>query len=546
MLYYLVAWAAATVPTIIAQEYLEAAAGTLTPLSSVEQIAGSPSSKFYTLKEYYIDKKHLGIKQYSELSGKHNEYLNFTIFVACPILKKKVGFPQPLVGLDRSLKKPLIIIDGNIAGADAVASLDPDDVEQVDVIKGESAIAIYGESAKHGAILITTKANLFYYSHRGNFNNRYHSWLCLRYDRQISSRLDKEEKEKIYNQFIQESEREFENADLTGFHYLKRVPQGSDKKNYLEALRNSTNEETADPHLLLPIYEPFAARGGEKPGWILKTFLIAGSLFAIMLLFPKLNAAKVRLYYNPKPKKKLTLSDLLASVGNMAALSGTFSIIIINVIAFLVMVFKFESFLSFQASDLFASGANFRPKVEDGEWWRLFTSMFLHGGFMHVLFNMYGLLFAGIFLEPILGRTRFILFYLLTGIIGSLCSIWWYDAMVSVGASGAIFGLYGIFLVLLLTNVFSKDFRKAMLLNTAVYVGLSLLMGLAGGIDNAAHIGGLLSGGIIGLLLFPGLKRKVSEAEETGKKSKSEILQSDIVQRRILHVPFHEQIFFNY
>jgi len=72
----------------------------------------------------------------------------------------------------------------------------------------------------------------------------------------------------------------------------------------------------------------------------------------------------------------------------------------------------------------------------------------------------------------------------------------------TIGASGAIFGLYGIFLIPLLTNVFPKNFRKAMLLNTTVYVSLNLLMGLAGGIDNAAHIGGLLSGGVIDFCCF--------------------------------------------
>ena len=513
MLYYIVAWFAATVPTVITQDYLEDAAGALSPLSSVEQIADSPSSKFYTLKEYYIDKKHLGIEQYSELSGKHNEYLNFTVFVACPILKKKLSLPKPLKELNQSQKKPLIVIDGNVVSPDTLATIDPHDIEKLEVIKGKSALQIYGVAAKYGALLITMKANLFYYSDKGNFTNSYHTWLCLRYDKQISSRLDKEEKEKLYNEFIQNSEREFESTDPTGFQYLKRMPWGSDRTNYLKALKNSTNENSADPHLLLPVYESFSERGGEKPGWILKTFLIACGLFAVMLLFPKLNTAKVRLYYNPKPKQPRTLSMFLMSIRNMAALSGTFSLISINVIIFIIMVFKFEGFLSFQIKDLLVSGANFRPLIKAGEWWRLFTSMFLHGGFMHLFLNMYGLLFAGIFIEPILGRARFILFYLVIGLVGSLSSIWWYDAIVSVGASGAIFGLYGIFLILLLTNVFPNDFRKEMLLNTAFYVGINLIIGLAGGIDNAAHMGGLLCGALIGLLIFSGLKKRVKDVK---------------------------------
>jgi len=153
-------------------------------------------------------------------------------------------------------------------------------------------------------------------------------------------------------------------------------------------------------------------------------------------------------------------------------------------------------------------GANFRPLTTEGQWWRLLTSTFLHGGLMHLLANMYGLLFVGIFLEPLLGRTKYLIAYLLTGILASVASLWWYDATVSVGASGAIFGLYGIFLALLLTKVFHPDFAKSFLLSTAIFVGFNLLMGLTGGIDNAAHIGGLLSGFIVGLILYPSLKRQ--------------------------------------
>jgi len=128
---------------------------------------------------------------------------------------------------------------------------------------------------------------------------------------------------------------------------------------------------------------------------------------------------------------------------------------------------------------------------------------------MHVLSNMYGLLFVGIFLEPILGKTKFLATYLLTGLLASIASIWWYDATISVGASGAIFGLYGLFLAFMLTKVFPKEFGKTFLLSTVIFVGYNLLMGLVGGIDNAAHVGGLLSGFVVGLILYPTIEKDV-------------------------------------
>jgi membrane associated rhomboid family serine protease len=182
-------------------------------------------------------------------------------------------------------------------------------------------------------------------------------------------------------------------------------------------------------------------------------------------------------------------------------------IIYLNILVFILMVFSGLGFISFNAGDLIPWGANYRPLTTNGEWWRLVTSTFLHGGIMHLLANMYGLLFVGIFLEPRLGKTKYAIIYLVTGILASITSLWWHKATVSVGASGAIFGLYGVFLALLATRIFPKAFSKAMLVSTLIFIGYNLLMGFAGGIDNAAHMGGLISGFIIGLGLAPQLKR---------------------------------------
>ena len=117
--------------------------------------------------------------------------------------------------------------------------------------------------------------------------------------------------------------------------------------------------------------------------------------------------------------------------------------------------------------------------------------------------NLVGLGLAGIFLEPVLRRKNYLILYILSGICGSLTSIWWHPNKVSVGASGAIFGLYGALLGLLLfTDAFPKGGKNGILVIVGIFVGLNLLRGLSGGVDNAAHIGGLLSGAGIGILLY--------------------------------------------
>ncbi len=160
---------------------------------------------------------------------------------------------------------------------------------------------------------------------------------------------------------------------------------------------------------------------------------------------------------------------------------------------------------SFRDSDLLSWGANLKSSIISGEWWRLLTSIFLHGGLMHLVLNMYVLYFVGIFLEPRLSKTKYAVIYLVTGILASITILWRHDGTISVGASGAIFGLYGVILALLLTKkVFPKDFTKPFLRSTVLYVAICLLLEFMGG-DNFVHIAGLISGFIIGLIF---IKRK--------------------------------------
>jgi len=179
----------------------------------------------------------------------------------------------------------------------------------------------------------------------------------------------------------------------------------------------------------------------------------------------------------------------------------------LNILIFILMVISGVNIMQPDNESLLNWGANFRPMTLEGEWWRLITNCFLHIGIFHLLMNMYALLYIGVLLEPHLGRTRFISAYLLTGITASVASLWWHDLTISAGASGAIFGMYGVFLAMLTTNLIEKTARKALLTSIAVFVGYNLINGLKGGIDNAAHIGGLVGGLVIGYALIPSLKK---------------------------------------
>jgi rhomboid protease GluP len=183
-------------------------------------------------------------------------------------------------------------------------------------------------------------------------------------------------------------------------------------------------------------------------------------------------------------------------------------IIDINILIFILMVISGVNVLLPDGESLIKWGANFRMVTLDGQWWRLITNVFLHIGVFHLLMNMYALLYIGLLLEPHLGKTRFAVAYFLTGISASVVSLWWHSMTISAGASGAIFGMYGVFLALLTSNLIEKSARKALLTSIIIFVGYNLLNGLKGGIDNAAHIGGLISGLIIGYSYIQSMERE--------------------------------------
>jgi rhomboid protease GluP len=155
---------------------------------------------------------------------------------------------------------------------------------------------------------------------------------------------------------------------------------------------------------------------------------------------------------------------------------------------------------------LITFGANVGVLIMQGESWRLFTSMFLHIGLMHLLFNAYALFIFGIEMERLYGPDRYITIYILSGLFGSLASFAWRGPMTfSAGASGAIFGIIGMNLAFfLLHRETFGSFGRQRMMNTVVIIAINLVFGFtAPGIDNFAHMGGLAAGFLMGYGLAP-------------------------------------------
>ena len=150
-----------------------------------------------------------------------------------------------------------------------------------------------------------------------------------------------------------------------------------------------------------------------------------------------------------------------------------------------------------EARELLAWGGNLLPLTQR-EPWRLLSAMFLHAGIIHLAFNMWALWNVGSIAERFYGNTQFALIYLLSGLFGSLASLFFAArTAVSVGASGAIFGITGALLaaILLKRDKLPAPLVASMRSSLFMFVGYSLFLGFTSGVvDNAAHVGGLVSG----------------------------------------------------
>jgi rhomboid protease GluP len=149
-------------------------------------------------------------------------------------------------------------------------------------------------------------------------------------------------------------------------------------------------------------------------------------------------------------------------------------------------------------------GAKVSPLIAAGEYWRLFTAMFLHIGLLHLFFNGYALIAIGTELERILGWGRFLAIFVFSGLFGSLAS-YAFSASLSAGASGAIFGIIGALAAFFLRHRQQLGaWGQRRLLNIAFLLVINLVLGFTQpGIDNMAHLGGLVAGFALGWALSP-------------------------------------------
>jgi len=182
----------------------------------------------------------------------------------------------------------------------------------------------------------------------------------------------------------------------------------------------------------------------------------------------------------------------------------TLTLILLNSIVYLISVGVSHSLIEIDTQTLVDMGALFGPyTVLYEQWWRLFSAMFLHGGMTHLLMNMVSLYLVGRGVESYFSSKAYLLLYLFSGLFGGIASLYMHPVGVGVGASGAIFGIFGAMAGFFVAHHHQiQAHTKAFMKDFAVILGINLVLGFSiASIDVSAHVGGLIVGSLGGFFL---------------------------------------------
>ncbi|WP_225034798.1 rhomboid family intramembrane serine protease [Winogradskyella sp. SM1960] len=328
-------------------------------------------------------------------------------------------------------------------------------------------------------------------------------WYGVEYKKNLSNRINEQRKKSEYRTFLNTSEQEFKTYNFHDVEYFERLGYSDDRDGFIEAIqKRNANLNEKEQIILVPKKDVFEERLGNSFSWIFGSFGIGALALLVMVVIPKIDEKELNDFKKNKPLKEDHLKDLISLLNPIGENKATAILLLLNIIVFLIMTFNGLNIVSPTPRELLEIGGNRRFEVMNGEYWRLFSSLFIHGGLLHLFMNLIGLGLGSSLLEKALGSLKLIIIYIGCGTLASLASIYWHENTVSVGASGAIFGLYGLILAFTVFKIYPDYMRGMTWMLLGLYAGVSLLFGFLGGIDNAAHFGGLISGFVIGGILI--------------------------------------------
>ncbi len=286
--------------------------------------------------------------------------------------------------------------------------------------------------------------------------------------------------------------------------YFERIPYSDEKEGYFLAIKDAFHDiEISRIVILKPHFEAFNRQHGGLLLWSLGVYLF-GALFMLLMIgipYEKIKPFGLDVYLSKK-FKKYKKKKSVDTMPDLYVGQATLILILVNVLFFLILVLLGMNPMAPTSDQLLAWGGMYGPAVREGQYWRLFSYMFVHSGLSHLFGNMFVLFWLGGYVEKSVGKFGYILIYLFIGFIVGLGGLYFHPAVVGVGASGAIAGIAGVLVAYIIFNVVTGKTRKFLLQMIITLAALSLIFGFISNVDNIGHLVGLGSGFIIGLLLL--------------------------------------------
>ncbi|MDB5144643.1 MAG: hypothetical protein JWQ66_3356 [Mucilaginibacter sp.] len=277
------------VPMLITQAYIVTATGKLTRLDNIRQINNTPETKYYTVKQFYINKTLAHVKNVFVVTGKKHTDFDMYIYACVPVFDHLFPDTNVIAAMRNHVNaKALIILNGQLSTMQQLKKLPADSISMMRYLNPSFVMPKYGDTGKYGAIAVATKG----YKIKATLPPLKMSpvaWLAIKYSKTVSNSLSADEKQKRFNEFAMASNIDFVHKHLEKFVYLSRLPYNKDLRNYIASVKSRDDiVENDEPVILSPAYDSFANRNGKKLVWIFASFTIGSVIFLLILQFIRL------------------------------------------------------------------------------------------------------------------------------------------------------------------------------------------------------------------------------------------------------------------
>jgi len=285
--YIMFAWLAVIFPLILIQLYLDTKSGQLTELNYISEIKTAPATKYYKVRNFYIDKNLFRVRRTYNITGKHDQIYDMIFYIPCPFFDYN-DTSKTEIAPDTTAKGQIVVLNGRRVAKIQTSGINSNSVKSMNFLKSAEATAIYGAVAAKGAIVIQTYDSVDFNSPalRPDANQKHSpaAWLTVQFEKDTSNNLSKNELAQAYDKFAIQSLNKLADKRLDNFIYLERLGSGSTLKSYLKTINAPSYPVLKQPVIILsPIFKPYESRNGNKLPWAIASFFI-GSLFFLMLL----------------------------------------------------------------------------------------------------------------------------------------------------------------------------------------------------------------------------------------------------------------------